>query len=95
MLKVDGGPDNTADVTLEGEVTEAFAAFMNQGFFAALSGNIEFCGDEYKCKRLMICGTDKCNTFDSGEWKASLLERPCPAGKWKNGLGGKSVYTLY
>jgi len=88
MIKLNGGPDNTADVTFKGEVTEAFAAFMNQGFFAALSGNIEFCDDEYKCKRLMVCGTDNCNTFDSSEWKASLLAQPCPAGKWKNGLGG-------
>merc|ERR1712142_406854 len=32
-------------------------------------------------------GTDNCNTFDSSEWKASLLAQPCPAGKWKNGLG--------
>ena len=37
----------------------------------------------------MVCRTDNCNTFEPTEWKASLLAPPCPAGKWKNGLGGK------
>jgi len=36
----------------------------------------------------MVCRTDNCNTFEPTEWKASLLARPCPAGKWKNGIGG-------
>ena len=45
--------------------------------------------EEHKCKRLMVCRTDNCNTFEPTEWKASLLAPPCPAGKWKNGLGGK------
>ena len=30
------------DVTLQGELTEAFSAFFNQGYFAALNGNHKF-----------------------------------------------------
>ena len=89
MLKLDVGMDNNAGLTFNGELTEAFEAFVTKGFFSALSGNLEFCDEEQKCKRLIVCGTDKCNTFEPIEWKASLLARPCPAGKWKNGQGGK------
>merc|ERR1712212_332499 len=88
VIKIAGGADNNADISFIGEVTEAFTAFMSQGFFAAMNGNIEFCDDEHKCKRLMVCKTDNCNTFEPTEWNASLLSRPCPAGKWKNGFGG-------
>jgi len=88
MIKLAGGADNTADVTLQGELTEAFLAFITQGYFAALNGNIEFCDEEQKCRRFMLCGTDLCNNFEPTEWKASLLAHDCPAGKWKNGLGG-------
>jgi len=102
MLKLDVGKDNNADVTFNGELTEAFRAFVSKGYFSALNGNVEFCEEEQKCKRLIVCGTDKCNTFEPIEWKASLLARPCPAGKWKNGQGGcqdcqcsKSGSTVY
>ena len=88
MLKLDVGADNTADINFKGEVTEAFRAFVSKGYFSSLNGNVEFCEEEQKCKRLVVCGTDNCNSFEPTEWKASLLARPCPAGKWKNGLGG-------
>jgi len=88
MLKLDVGADNTADVNFKGEVTEAFRAFVSKGYFSSLNGNVEFCEEEQKCKRLVVCGTDNCNSFEPTEWKASLLARPCPAGKWKNGIGG-------
>ena len=89
MLKLNVGMNNNADLTFNGELTEAFRAFVTKGFLSALNGNLEFCEEEQKCKRLIVCGTDKCNTFEPIEWKATLLARPCPAGKWKNGLGGK------
>ena len=95
MLKLDVGVDNNADLTINGELTEAFRAFVTKGYFSALNGNIEFCEEEQKCKRLIVCGTDKCNTFEPIEWKASLLAQPCPAGKWKNGLGGKFKNHLF
>jgi len=88
MIKLAGGADNTADVKLQGELTEAFSAFIRQGYFAALNGNVEFCDEEQKCRRLLLCGTDLCNKFEPTKWKASLLAHDCPAGKWKNGLGG-------
>jgi len=88
MLKVEAGFDNAVDVNFQGEATEAFRAFMTNGMFSSLNGNVEFCEDDQKCKRLMVCGTDHCNTFEPTLWRASLLARPCPAGSWKNGLGG-------
>ena len=89
MLKAEIGFDNAVDVKFQGELSEAFRAFMTNGMFSSLNGNVEFCEEEHKCKRLMVCRTDNCNTFEPTEWKASLLARPCPAGKWKNGIGGK------
>ena len=89
MLKAEIGFDNAVDVKFQGELSEAFRAFMTNGMFSSLNGNVEFCEDDQKCKRLMVCGTDHCNTFEPTLWRASLLARPCPAGSWKNGLGGK------
>ena len=95
MFKLDVGVDNNADMTFNGELTEAFRAFVSKGYFSALNGNVEFCEEEQKCKRLIVCGTDKCNTFEPIEWKASQLARPCPDGKWKNGQGGKLEISFF
>ena len=63
-LKVSVGDDNSADIKLEGEASEAAKAFANNGFLAALNGNMEICHEKsQECNRMMICGTDLCNTF--------------------------------
>jgi len=65
-LKLDVGADNTADATFKGVITEVFEILLSKGpdgLLLALNGNIEFCEEEQKCHRLMVCGTDKCNTL--------------------------------
>ena len=88
-MKASVGDDNSADIELDGEASEAAKAFANNGYLAALNGNMEICDEKSKeCNRMMICGTDLCNTFEPTQWKDSTLANDCPAGKWKNGLGG-------
>ena len=62
-LKLTVGDDISADIELKGEATEAAKAFANNGHLAALNGEAEIC-DEEGCNRMMICGTDLCNTFE-------------------------------
>ena len=93
-LKASVGDDNSADIKLDGEASEAAKAFANNGYLAALNGNMEICDEKSKeCNRMMICATDLCNTFEPTQWKASTLANDCPAGKWKNGLGGMYFKT--
>ena len=93
-MKASVGDHNSADIELDGEASEAAKAFANNGFLAALNGNMEICHEKSKeCNRMMICGTDLCNTFEPTQWKASTLANDCPAGKWKNGLGGMHFKT--
>ena len=62
-MKLSDGAENSADMTLKGELTEAVSTFMSKGFLAASNGNMEFCNKEDKCKRMKICATDLCNTI--------------------------------
>ena len=88
-MKLNVGNENTADIKFNGELSEAAKEFVTNGYLAALNGNMEICHEKSKeCNRMMICGTDLCNTFEPTQWKASTLANDCPAGKWKNGLGG-------
>ena len=63
-MKLSDGTENTADMTLKGEITEAISTFMSKGFLATLNGNMEFCDKENSCRRMMVCGTDLCNTIE-------------------------------
>merc|ERR1719483_1361411 len=57
-LKVSVGDDNSADIKLDGEASEAAKAFANNGYLAALNGNVEICDENSKeCNRMMICAT--------------------------------------
>ena len=91
-LKLNVGAENSADIKLNGEATKAAKEFFTNGYLAALNGKMDFC-DDMECNRTKICGTDLCNTFEPTQWKASTLANDCPAGKWKNGLGGMYFKT--
>ena len=62
-LKLTVGDDNSAEIQLNGEATEAAKAFAKNGYLAALNGKAEIC-DEKGCNQMKICGTDLCNTLE-------------------------------
>ena len=62
-INLSHGAENSADLALKAEITEAVSTFMSKGFLAASNGNMEFCNKENKCKKMKICGTDLCNTI--------------------------------
>ena len=62
-MKASVGDDNSADIKLDGEASEAAKAFANNGYLAALNGKIEIC-DEKGCNQMKICGSDLCNTLE-------------------------------
>ena len=47
-LKASVGDDNFADIKLDGEASEAAKAFANNGYLAALNGNMEICHEKSK-----------------------------------------------
>ena len=85
-LNVNVGENNAAEMTFTGEATEAVKTFFQNGMFAALNGNVEFCQDR-KCSRVMLCNTDLCNKFEPQQWQ-TVHEYDCPAEQWRNQQGG-------
>ena len=85
-MKLSVGEDNAAEMTFTGEASEAAKTFIENGMFASLNGNLEFCQDR-KCNRAMLCNTDLCNKFEPQQWE-TVHEYDCPAEQWRNEQGG-------
>ena len=62
-INLSHGAENSADMTLKGEITEAVSTFLSKRFAETLNANMEFCTEGKKCKKMKICDGDLCNSI--------------------------------
>jgi len=62
-INLSHGAENSADLALKAEITEAVSTFLSKRFAETLNANMEFCTEGKKCKKMKICDGDLCNSI--------------------------------